>query len=178
MSRSSPSLIMYHLTGINFWPVSQLDEASGLKQILQPLGPGVTHYAPGSCWSTGGHELDTESFITLQTYGTKSFPLVVNITLQNVAGCQSNDGYPLLTALLKSPNILTPAGGLETVSSLTIRSCNFISSETDSDVTRCVFDCNNEINEEVSPDGVRGYALRLKTLETLGATFGVCGMTR
>ena len=166
------------LTGINFWPVSQLAATSGLKQILEPLGPGMSQYAPGSCWSTAGLVLNTESYITLETFGTKSFPLVVNITLQNVVGCQSEEGYPVLAALLKSPFTLTFTGVLQTTPVLAARSCEYISSDTNGDVTKCVFNCKNELNEEVNPDGIQGYVLRIKTLEILGATFGVCDMTR
>ena len=166
---------MYVFTGINFWPVSQL--ADNLTKILEPLDPSMSRYPPDSCWSPTELNLTTESYITLQPFGFMDFPLVVNITLQNVIGCQPGNGVPLLTALMKSPNFLSATRELKTSPVLSIRGCDIITSETDNDVTRCVFMCLEELNEDISPNGVQGYALRLKSLQDLGVDSGVCEIT-
>ena len=162
-------------TGINFWPVSPKSDT--LQQLLYPPDPNPSAIVPGSCWTTAGIALTTESYITLQTSGIKSFPLLVNITLQDVTGCESEGRIPLVAALMKSPNFVNGIGALETAPVLSIRSCDFASAKEENGVTTCVFNCHEEVNEEFSPSGVQGYALRLKTLEALGASYGVCSIT-
>ena len=89
-------------------------------------------------------------YITVQPFGFMQFPLVVNITLQNVIGCQPGNSLPLVTALLKSPNILNLARELETSPVLSIRGCDLISAQTDSDMTKCVLMCHEKMNEDIS----------------------------
>ena len=161
--------------GINFWPVSALRDTLG--QILNPLDPSLSVYGPESCWSTAGLTFNVEAYITLQTVGTNNFPLLVNITLQNVVGCDTEDGLPLLAAMMKSPNSLNSIGELVTAPVLSIRSCSFVSSQQENDVTKCAFNCRDEAYEEISPNGIQGYALRLETLKALGSSFGVCSIT-
>ena len=162
-------------TGINFWPVSPL--ADNLTKILEPLDPSMSRYPPNTCWSPAELDLRTETYITIQPFGFMQFPLVVNMTLQNVIGCQPGNSLPLVTALLKTPNILNLARELETSPVLSIRGCDLISAKIDSDVTKCVLMCHEETNKDISPNGVQGYALRLKSLEALGAAYGVCDIT-
>ena len=161
--------------GINFWPVTPNSDILG--EILKTPDPSLSAFPLRTCWSTAGLTFTTESYITLQTFRTKYFPLLVNITLQNVVGCESGDEIALLSALMKSPNSLNNIGELETTPVLSIRSCSFISSKEENDVTTCVFNCRDEENEELSPNGVQGYALRLTTLRGLGASYGVCYIT-
>ena len=89
-------------------------------------------------------------------------------------GCQPGNDLPLLTALLKPPHILKDDRTLETASVLSIRGCDLITSETESDTTRCVLICHEAVNVDISPNGVQGYALRLKSLEALGDNYGIC----
>ena len=121
--------------------------------------------------------LRTESYIILERTGVMDFPVTMNITLQNVIGCQPENDIPLLTTLLRSPTILNAAVELETAPILINRGCDFVSSETDDDVTLCVFICYGEFNVDISPKGVQGFALRLRSLEELGAAYGVCDIT-
>ena len=158
-------------TGINFWPVSTF--ADNLTKILEPLDPSMSRYPPDSCWSPTKLDLKTETYITLQPFGFMNFPLVVNITLQNVIGCQPESDLPLLTALMKSPNYLDDRV-LKTSEVLSIRGCDLLSSYNDNDVTKCVFTCYEENNKNISTHGVQGYALRLKSLQDLGAAYGIC----
>ena len=148
--------------------------AANITKILEPLDPIMSRYPPNSCWSPAELDLTTETYITVQPFGFFDFPLVVNITLQNVMGCQPGNALPLLTALLKPPHILNDARTLETASVLSIRGCDLITGETESDITRCVLICHEEVNVDISPNGVQGYALRLKSLEALGDNYGIC----
>ena len=176
--RSSHVIIMMcnDFTGINFWPVTSL--ADTLGPILEPLDPSLSQYLPGSCWSAVGRTFTTESYITLETFGLTTFPSLVNITLENVAGCEAESGVPLLVALMESPNTVDGAGKRVTTPMLKIRSCNYISSKVNGDVTRCVFKCDNETNEQISPSGVKGFALRLASLAILSPRYGVCEMMK
>ena len=63
---------------------------------------------------------------------------------------------------------------LKTSEVLSIRGCDLISSDNDNDVTMCVFTCYEEENKNISTHGVQGYALRLKSLQDLGADYGIC----
>ena len=65
-----------------------------------------------SCWEPAAHasDLNVETFITLHTNDTLTFPLEVEVKLQAVSGCGDDPSVPLLLSLSTPPSIFDGSG--------------------------------------------------------------------
>ena len=155
------STCMHFVTGVDFWPLSDVAFSSNLEFIRD--------FNRHTCWTPNASLFTIETYITVGPSTLKIDPLAVQLWMKNVRSCGEESNLPLVVSLLNSPSYkATPGGQFMTTNALSMIQCDVIETSIDGDHTVCAFNCPSKGNNIV------GHAFRLASLAELNANYIFC----
>ena len=152
---------MYFVTGVDFWPLSDVADYSNLNFIRD--------FNRHTCWTPNASLFTIETYITVGPPTLTIDPLAVQLWMKNVSSCGEESQLPLVVSLLNSPSYkATPGGQFVTTPVLSMIKCDVIETAFDGDHTVCDFNCPSKGRDIV------GHAFRLASLAELNINYIFC----